>query len=61
MAAYAMVHLAAVARVLIPLIAPVWYGAAVLASTALWCAAFIAFTMTYWLILSRPRLVGAPG
>jgi uncharacterized protein involved in response to NO len=59
--AYALVQLAAVARVLVPLALPGAYLAATLASALFWFAAFVAFTAAYVPILSRPRLDGQPG
>ena len=60
-AAYALVQLAALARVFVPLALPAAYVGATLASALLWCAAFAAFTVAYFPILSRPRLDGEPG
>jgi uncharacterized protein involved in response to NO len=60
-AAYVLVHAAALTRVGIPLVAPQWYRAGILASALLWAAAFLIFTVTYFPILTRPRLDGRPG
>jgi uncharacterized protein involved in response to NO len=60
-AAYALVQLAAIARVLVPLAFPGAYLGATLASALLWFAAFATFTVAYVPILSRPRLDGQPG
>jgi uncharacterized protein involved in response to NO len=60
-AAYALVQLAAVARVLVPLAFPGAYLAATLASALFWFGAFATFTVAYVPILSRPRLDGQPG
>ena len=60
-AAYVLVHAAAVVRVIFPLVAPGAYAAFVELSAALWCAAFAIFTAVYYPILSRPRLDGQPG
>ncbi|MEO8716865.1 MAG: NnrS family protein [Burkholderiales bacterium] len=60
-AAYAMVQLAAVARVLVPLVVPAATFTATLVSALLWCAAFTTFAVAYVPILSRPRLDGEPG
>jgi uncharacterized protein involved in response to NO len=60
-AAYVLVHAAAVVRVLLPLAFPGAYTALVVASAALWFAAFALFTIVYYPILSRPRLDGQPG
>jgi uncharacterized protein involved in response to NO len=35
--------------------------AAIVASAALWSAAFAIFSVRYWPVLTRPRLDGAPG
>ena len=60
-AAYALVHAAAVVRVLLPLILPAAHVAFVELSAALWFAAFAVFTVVYYPILSRPRLDGQEG
>jgi uncharacterized protein involved in response to NO len=60
-AAYLLVQLAAVARVLVPLAVPAAYLAATLAAALFWFAAFATFTLAYIPILSRPRLDGQPG
>ena len=60
-AAYVLVHLAAVARVLLPLVLPQSYVALIVFSGFLWGAAFTIFTLVYFPILSRPRLDGQPG
>jgi uncharacterized protein involved in response to NO len=61
LAAYVMVHLAAFVRVFLPLVFPGAYAALIVASAALWLAAFGLFTAVYFPILSRPRLDGQPG
>ena len=60
-AAYVLVHCAAVVRVLLPLLMPGAYVGSIEVSATLWCAAFAIFTVTYYPILSRPRLDGGPG
>jgi uncharacterized protein involved in response to NO len=60
-ACYAMVLLAALVRVLVPLAAPAQTVNAVVWSSALWSAAFALYTVRYWPILTRPRLDGRPG
>jgi len=60
-AAYVLVHGAAFARVLVPLVMPAATFAATLLSALLWCAAFTTFVVAYAPILSRPRLDGEPG
>lgn len=60
-ACYALVQVAALARVAVPLVAPGLNVAAVIASGTLWGAAFAVFVALYWPILSRPRIDGQPG
>jgi uncharacterized protein involved in response to NO len=60
-AAYVMVQLAAVARVLVPLALPAAQFAATLAAALFWFGAFAVFAAAYAPILSRPRLDGQPG
>jgi uncharacterized protein involved in response to NO len=60
-AAYALVHAAAVVRVLLPLVLPVAHVGFIEISAVLWFAAFAIFTVVYYPILSRPRLDGQPG
>ena len=60
-AAYALVHLAAFARVVVPLAFPQAYVMMVVASGVLWSVAFAIFTAVYIPILTRPRLDGQPG
>jgi uncharacterized protein involved in response to NO len=60
-AAYGLVQLAAVARVIVPLALPAAYLGATLVSAAFWFAAFALFVVTYVPILTRPRLDGEPG
>ncbi len=60
-AAYVLVHLAALTRVLVPLASPESYVALIASSAVLWSAAFAIFTVAYIPILTRPRLDGQPG
>jgi uncharacterized protein involved in response to NO len=60
-AAYVLVHLAAAARVLVPLAWPASYRTMILVSGTLWSAAFIVFALTYAPVLSRARVDGKPG
>jgi len=60
-ACYALVLLAAVVRVVPPLIAPALTVHAVLCSAVLWSAGFALYAVRYWAVLSRPRLDGRPG
>ncbi len=59
--AYVLVHAAAFVRVFLPLIIPAGYAALIVASGALWFAAFALFTVVYVPILTRPRLDGKEG
>ena len=58
---YALVALAALVRVAVPLAAPTWMVEAIVGSAALWSAAFALYVVSYWPILSRPRIDGLPG
>jgi uncharacterized protein involved in response to NO len=60
-ACYALVLLAAVLRVALPLAAPATYPIAVLLSGLLWSAGFGLYTVRYWSVLTRARLDGQPG
>lgn len=60
-AAYVLVHVAAVVRVLLPLVFPSAYVSLIIASALLWFAAFALFTVVYVPILTRPRLDGKEG
>jgi uncharacterized protein involved in response to NO len=60
-AAYALVHAAALVRVALPLVMPQTYVPLIVLSGLLWCAAFAIFTLAYIPILTRPRLDGEPG
>jgi len=58
-AAFVLVNLAAVARVLVPLASPAWYAHAIFAAAALWIMGFVLFLSVYAQILVRPSLRGA--
>jgi len=60
-ASYALVALAAVVRVGLPIAVPAATMAAIVGSATLWSAAFAIFSVRYWPVLTRPRLDGAPG
>lgn len=60
-ASYALVALAALVRTFVPLVAPALTMAAVGVSAAMWSAAFGLYAVTYWPVLTRPRLDGQPG
>jgi uncharacterized protein involved in response to NO len=57
--AYALVMGAAIVRVFGPMMG--WVYGAIVVSGLLWAAAFAIFAVTYWPILSRPRVDGRPG
>lgn len=58
---YALVLLAAVVRVAVPLVAPALTLPAIGLAALLWSAGFVLYAVTYWPMLSRPRLDGRPG
>ena len=60
-AAYALVLISAVARVLGGLLLPGAYLATIFLSAACWSAAFAIYFVRYWPILTRPRVDGKPG
>jgi uncharacterized protein involved in response to NO len=59
--AYVLVQLAAIVRVLLPIVFPGAYAALIGLSAALWCAAFALYVWVYAPFLARPRLDGKPG
>lgn len=60
-ACYALIGLAALLRVAVPLLAPQYTVTAVMLSALLWSAGFGLYTVAYWPILSRARSDGLPG
>ena len=56
-----LVLVAALVRVLVPLLWPERLPGAVLGSAALWSAGFGLYAVCYWQVLTRPRLDGKPG
>jgi uncharacterized protein involved in response to NO len=58
---YGAIQFSALARVFLPLAFPSHYLYAMVGSGLLWSAAFGVFTVSYWPILSQPRLDGRPG
>ncbi len=58
---YALIGLAALLRVAVPILAPQFLASAVLFSALLWSAGFGVYTVAYWPILSRARGDGLPG
>ena len=59
--AFVLINLAALFRVLIPVLLPAWFGSFVVVSTYCWLAAFSLFAFYYAPILSTPRADGQPG
>jgi uncharacterized protein involved in response to NO len=60
-ACYALVQFAAIVRVFVPLIVPQWYVGAVVASGALWAAAFTLLVAKLGPMLLKPRIDGRSG
>jgi uncharacterized protein involved in response to NO len=60
-ACYALVLLAGLARVFVPLLWPAASLAALEASALLWSAGFGLYAVRYWPVLTRARLDGKPG
>jgi uncharacterized protein involved in response to NO len=58
---FALVLLAALVRVVVPLLAPSQTIHSVLASAVLWSGAFALYAVCYWPVLTRARLDGKPG
>ena len=59
--AFAAMALAAAARVLVPLVAPILYFPSLIVTGTLWSAAFIAYLIVYVPVLSGPRVDGEAG
>jgi uncharacterized protein involved in response to NO len=59
--AFGVLNLAAIVRVLFPLVAPERYLTWVHASAGLWTLAFLLFLFAHGLMLWRPRIDGRPG
>lgn len=60
-AAYSLVQLAAVVRVVGAIALPSAYTASVVVSGLLFSAAFALYAVRYWPVLTRPRVDGMPG
>jgi uncharacterized protein involved in response to NO len=58
---YVAILLAAVVRVLLPVVVGGTYLASVFLSALLWSAGFAVYAVRYWPILSHPRVDGRPG
>ena len=54
-------QLAAAVRVFAPLVAPETYAASIALSAVLWSVAFLVFVISYYPILTEPRLDGKEG
>lgn len=59
--AFVLINLAAVVRLLPPIIEPAWYSFSVTVSGSLWLLAFVLFLYRYTGILIAPRADGRPG
>ena len=59
--AFAMINLAALVRVFVPMLLPEWYADIIYASTLLWLAAFSLFAFVYAPILTTARVDGKEG
>jgi len=59
--AFLAILCAAIARVVLPLIAPAHYFSSLLLAGALWSFAFATFLVVYAPLLTRPRIDGKPG
>ena len=60
-ACYVLVLAAALIRVFAPMLVPSQTINAVLWSAALWSAGFALYAVSYWPVLTRPRIDGQPG
>jgi uncharacterized protein involved in response to NO len=60
-ASFVLVTTAALARVIVPLVYPAWYGASLLVSGAAWSVAFALYVVGDVSILFAPRPDGKPG
>jgi uncharacterized protein involved in response to NO len=59
--AFGAITLAAVARAIVPLLAPGWTLAALVAAATLWSMAFALYVIFYARVLVAPRVDGKPG
>ncbi|HEY8088462.1 MAG TPA: NnrS family protein [Polyangiaceae bacterium] len=58
---FAAITAAAFARAIVPLFAPGWYLAELVAAAGLWTVAFLLFLVAYLPVLVTPRVDGKPG
>jgi uncharacterized protein involved in response to NO len=59
--AFGAITAAAFARAIVPLFAPGWYFAALVAAAGLWTLAFVLYLVSYVPVLLMPRVDGKPG
>ncbi len=59
--AFALINLAALVRVFLPMLLPYWYADVIYAATILWLAAFSLFSFVYAPILTSARIDGKAG
>jgi uncharacterized protein involved in response to NO len=59
--AFGLVNLSGITRGLLPILTPQWFSQLIIASGALWIAAFLTFVVIYTPILTQPRIDGRPG
>ena len=59
--AFAAISAAAVARVVVPMLAPGWYFTSLLVAGSLWTVAFLVYLVSYGPVLWASRLDGKPG
>jgi uncharacterized protein involved in response to NO len=60
-AAFVLVNLAALTRGLLPILDPRWFSQLIIASGALWVAAYFIFVVIYTPMLIQPRMDARPG
>ena len=58
---FGLVIFATLSRVLLPIVLPEYYRLSVILAASGWIVAFGLFCITYWAILSKPRIDGTPG
>lgn len=60
-AAFVLIQLAALVRVIAAAVIPAWNVHAALCSGLLWTNGFLVFFIAYWPVLTQPRIDGRPG
>lgn len=58
---FSLVIFATLSRVLMPIVLPELYQLSIMLAATGWIAAFALFCISYWPILSQPRIDGTPG